>query len=155
MAEDEIDELEEGYEHCPVCNRVNCPGAMDHCEHYVGSYWDGQVIWSDRFQAFEQAWGELQDLVDDELGEDGLDRCRALAAKRRVGEEWFSDGVWHVGASGALMQLMDFEEGPYVETEGMLSGSGYSLYLPIKDALEELVKSIEEFIAAARGANAS
>ena len=35
-------DLEEGHEHCPVCNRINCPGAMDHCQHYFGSFWGDQ-----------------------------------------------------------------------------------------------------------------
>jgi hypothetical protein len=150
MSDESNEDLEEGHEHCPICNRINCPGAMDHCEHYFGSYWDGQVMWSDRFDVFERAWSELTQLVDEELGEDGLDRCRALATKRRVGKEWFSDDVWDGGSSIALMHLLDFDQGPDSSTGGMLSGSGYSLYLSSGAELNVLVKAINAFVAEAR-----
>jgi hypothetical protein len=42
MSGESNEELDEGHEHCPVCNRINCPGAMDHCQHCFGSFWDGQ-----------------------------------------------------------------------------------------------------------------
>ena len=141
------EELERGYEQCPICSRVNCPGAMDHCGHYFGNYWDGQIIWSDRFNQFESRWSDLQTLVDDEADGDELERCRKLARRRGVGRQWFSPEVWEAGTSFALMALLDFEQGPLVVTGGMLGGAGSNLYLPSMDGFDELLRQLDAFIA--------
>jgi hypothetical protein len=46
-------------ERCPFCGRLNNPGACDTCEHYFGSYWDGEIIWSEIFGQFEREWSRL------------------------------------------------------------------------------------------------
>lgn len=38
-------ELEDGQEVCPFCNNIVWPGAMQYCDHYLWTRWDGQVIW--------------------------------------------------------------------------------------------------------------
>lgn len=152
MASHEDEELEEGHERCPICDRLNCPGANDHCEHYFGNYWDGQVMWSGEFERFATSWGELQGLVDEDIGGDGLQHCRRLAVTHGVGARWFSHEIWDNNASAALVALLDFEPGPYCRTGGMAGGSGYSLYLSKMDGFEALVAQIDAFVARVRDA---
>jgi hypothetical protein len=45
-------------------------------------------------------------------------------------------------ASSALMELVDFDSGPVIVTDGMLSGEGSSLYLKNANVIEETISAI-------------
>lgn len=145
----------EATEQCPICDRWNAPGACDHCEHYFGADWDWEIINSDRMQEFDRAWGPFTCLVQDlkkpvDAARDELKELGVLNDQRKnilrcaSGDE---------SASFVLRELLVFEEGSKVATEGMVSGEGETLYLDspsdftsIMDdikKLTELIKKIE------------
>ncbi len=149
------DDLEEGFERCPICRRLNCPGAGDHCDHFFGAYWDGEIIWSDRLPAFEQAWNQLGALIHEELDaeeEVPLEWCRRLAEARGLALDFLAAAPWDQTTAAALTNLLPFDQGDYHETGGMLSGSGYNLYLERTSAYDDLVARIEHFVRIAREA---
>lgn len=129
------EELEEGFEYCPLCNRLNQPGAMDHCDHYVGSYWDGEIIWSNHYDQYATEWGVLSSLIEDiQARDEGVEFEQLLLNFSDTTKEMIrlADSQWSSSA-GAISELENFSEGPFVETSGMCSGSGWSLYHSNKD----------------------
>jgi hypothetical protein len=155
--EEECDDqdLEEGFERCPICKRLNNPGAVDHCEHFFGAYWDGEIIWSDRVAAFEEVWSDLGALIHDEFDvecEDPLEVCRSLAVAHGLAVDFLATDPWDQTTASALTSLLSFEEGNYRETGGMLSGSGYNLYLESVSSYDDLVARVEQFVRIARDA---
>ena len=153
--EDDDEDLEEGFEHCPICRRLNCPGAEDHCEHFFGAYWDGEIIWSNGLPAFEHAWDQLGTLIHEELDAekgDPLEMCRRLAEARGLALDFLAEAPWDQTTSAALTSLLPFEQGDAHETAGMMGGSGYSLYLEYASTYDDLVARIEHFVSEARGA---
>lgn len=149
-------ELEEGEEYCPICERLNFPGAMDACEHYFGNCWDGEIMWSnDAFDVFSKAWSELVQMIEEEVGpvhEDPLLFCKSVALQQQLSAEFLCEDLLQSRESSALEQLVEFSQGDCVETDGMLSGSGYSLYLESTQPVDQLVARIRAVIAAVRKA---
>lgn len=123
-------EEDEGSEICPICSHVNHPGDGECCDHFLGTVWDGEFIWgSDELSeggevysllaAIQSAWDDASPdrhrewetlLSDADIDSDALDRS----------DDW----------TDILEEMPLIEQGPDVETDGMLSGSGYSLYHP-------------------------
>ncbi|HRE07606.1 MAG TPA: hypothetical protein PKX00_18465 [Opitutaceae bacterium] len=125
------EELIAGEESCPICRRRNVPGACDSCEHFIGVVWDGELIWGQFDDApgerFNAAWSSLQE-VWSEVSERPNVRLRELQRLcRAAGVEslWLST---EESAAKVLEKLNSFEKGPDLETDGMLSGCGHSLY---------------------------
>ena len=147
------EELEGGEEHCPICDRLNNPGAADACEHYFGTIWDGGIMWSDKFDTFDTAWSKLRSLIDEEVGaahENPLRFCRSVARRDHLSADFLEQELLDSGASAALVQIVDFRTGPHVETGGMVGGSGHSLYLESTKPVSELVRRIEALVTAVR-----
>lgn len=149
-------ELEEGEEYCPICERRNFPGACETCEHYFGNCWDGEIMWARKlFSSFDRAWSELGRMIENELPSvhsDPLLFCRSVALQDQLSAEFLDEELLQSRASSALEQLVDFSPGESRETDGMLSGSGYSLYLESAQPVDELVARIHALIAAVRKA---
>lgn len=135
----------DGIEPCPVCQKPNNPGACETCEHYFGMYSDGDVIWSDRFDVFSDAWSRLSEVCSDFYDTHGHRPPRPIQTKYR-------NALKAVGgldpedksASSALLGLLNLEYGPTVETDGMLSSSGHSLYLAKASDLDQIIARLEE-----------
>jgi len=124
-------------ERCPICDRLNSPGACDHCRHFFGSYWDGDVINSAGFEAFDTVWSELTSIFCDLQAEDwDFEDVRGLGRIEVLSLAWEE-----ASSSSALVELIAFDEGPRIVTDGMLSGEGCSLYL---DDFSEVVSLLEE-----------
>ena len=146
----------EATEQCPICDRWNAPGACDHCEHYFGAYWDWEIINSDRMEEFDRAWRTFTDLVQDlktpvDTVTDELVELDVLGEQRKYLLQSAADGE---SASCVLRELLAFEEGSKVATEGMVSGEGETLYLDgtsdftsIMDDLKELTELIKKIEA--------
>jgi hypothetical protein len=134
----------EAVERCPICKRLNSPGACDTCVHFFGSCWDGDIIWSDQFEEFSTEWTELGELVEElaqSLGKSWkkliqLTNTRISTSKLKALDP--SD----CSASSALVELVDFDSGPRIVTDGMLSGEGKSLYLKNVDVIPQTISEI-------------
>lgn len=123
----EID-LDESQEVCPICGQVICPGAVQYCDHYLWTRWDGQVIWEIAaashltkvaselmdylFEVDEEGW--LQEALDQATGQYG----NLVALVRDVGAVSDED----------LILPEEVVVGQRRETDGMLSGSGHSVF---------------------------
>ena len=148
-------ELEEGEEYCPICERRNSPGACETCEHYFGNCWDGLILWSRDVREFEAVWGELEELIHEEVGprhEEPIEFCASVAVQQQLPARFLDPQILEMGTAHALEILADFSLGDMFETEGMLSGSGYSLYLESMKPIDTLVAQIRAVIAAVRKA---
>lgn len=136
---------EYGSESCPICGEINNPGACEVCKHYFGVFSDGEVIWSERFDVFSEAWNRLSLVCFDYLKSNG-------GKPNGVCQKGYRDAIalilgtdpTNCTASKGVMTLLDLRHGPTVETDGMLSSRGYSLYLANPTRLEELVARIED-----------
>ena len=134
----------EAVERCPICKRLNSPGACDTCDHFFGSYWDGEIIWSNQFEEFSHEWEALGALVEEvtqSLGKSWTEFVKLTKtgiSKAKLNALDPSD----CSASSALMELVDFDSGPVIVTDGMLSGEGSSLYLKNANVIEETIAAI-------------
>lgn len=134
----------EAVERCPICKRLNNPGACDTCVHFFGSCWDGDIIWSNQFEEFSTEWTELGELVEEltqSLGkswEKLLQLTKSGISTPKIKALDPSD----CSASTALMDLVVFDFGPRIVTDGMLSGEGKSLYLKNANLIEETISAI-------------
>jgi hypothetical protein len=134
----------EAVERCPICNRLNSPGACDTCVHFFGSFWDGEIIWSNQFEEFSTEWTALGELVE-ELTQSPGKSWTELVKLTKTGistPKLNALDPSDCSASNALMELVDFDSGPVIVTDGMLSGEGKSLYLKNANVIEETISAI-------------
>lgn len=126
--------LLDGYERCPLCNVVGCPGADDVCGHWRGHVWEGDLIWQRGGGDFEEAWRDAEAAAED-LSPEELARLRvaapadtraALAAVLSSDKFWWAQEGWFV----------------HRRTGGMLSGSGYSIYHADPGLLDRAIESL-------------
>ncbi len=131
-------------EQCPFCRRLNSPGACDVCEHFFGSYWDGEIIGSEAFEEFDAEWSELSSLVE-EL-EDSLGKTwKQLLRLAKLGMDASKLKNVEPGqslASSALIELVDFASGPQIVTTGMLSGEGNSFYIMDPSVISTVISDV-------------
>lgn len=139
-------------ERCPICDRANDPGADDACAHFFGRYWDGDVIWSEGFEAFADAWSELASAIADvgATHDDPLPVCCGRARAAGVADDLLRQDLLDASAANALVELVDFQAGESVATDGMLGGSGHSLYLTSREPVTALVEQLRALVAAIR-----
>ena len=135
--------MNSGDELCPICRQPVNPGACETCVHYFGMVSDGEMIWSDRFETFSDAWAELAEACETFRQTHGrrpkpLVRDAYRAAIRCVQ----SLDPSSTGATAALIALLPFERGPTIETEGKLSCSGYSVYLRDPEVLGRVIAAV-------------
>ena len=153
--EDDVtsDEEEEGFERCPLCAQLNNPGAADTCEHFAGSMWDGEIIWSEHYDEFSSAWSLVSNFLDDLGGSDDAVWERANEIAREHGLDSRLVGFanpYDYGSSDAMTDLIEFQEGAPVVTGGMLSGAGYSLYHRDPDIIQKYARRYRELAAVLR-----
>ena len=136
--------MAEETERCPVCCQTNNPGACETCAHYFGMCSDGEVIWSDRFDTFSEAWGRLSATCSDFHDMHGRRPPPAIQKDYRNTLKQVSGfDPEDDSPSQALIGLLKLEFGPTIETDGMLSSSGHSLYLAKATDLDQLIARIE------------
>jgi hypothetical protein len=131
-------------ERCPICERLNSPGACDTCDHFFGSYWDGEIIWSKAFDEFSIGWANLSELVHDleeSLGK-SWGELLELAKAGQSASKLLAVDPSNFNASRALMKLVDFGCGPTIVTDGMVSGQGHSLYIQDSTAVPQTIEAI-------------
>jgi len=127
----DLDELEDGEEFCPICRRLNQPGADDTCEHYLGTAWDSTLMWGEPVETFERVWSRFCEVVQEDEERARPLAGQLLAALRNVeglNQEALKQDFWNLHSADALLSLLTIDTGETNETAGMLSGSGFSLY---------------------------
>ena len=131
-------------ERCPICGRLNSPGAIDHCVHYFGSYWDGEIIWSKEFKAFDDAWNTLCEVICalEESTPGARKNFRKITKASPRYAKIIKCALDEESSSSALINFVSFDEGRTIETDGMLSGSGYSMYLKESSCLQSTIAEI-------------
>lgn len=142
-------DLEDGQEICPICDRLNEPGADDACEHFVGSAWDGMLVWGDGVERFGSLWSTLRSAVEErpELAGSLTAELAAVVGRREGnGRADISQELWDLSPSDALLQLIPVKSGPSVVTDGMLSGLGVSMYLRQPEDLAALNAALSAFV---------
>jgi hypothetical protein len=129
-------ELEEGQEYCPICGRLNLPGASDTCGHHVALVWDAQITSEiDEMRALIDAWQELADIrYAFEEREHDFDVlvgpiCEKLHISREAIDKFVETEKLNNGMEYGIQELFDFKHGESYSTGGMLGGFGYNIYL--------------------------
>jgi hypothetical protein len=131
-------------EQCPICKRFNSPGACDTCPNFFGAYWDGDIIWSDQFEEFSDEWIALGEMVD-ELTQSLSKSWKELLQLTKAGISTLKLEALDpsdLSAARALMELVAFDSGPRIVTDGMLSGEGRSLYLKNAAVIPQTISEI-------------
>jgi len=144
-------QCEDGWEHCPICDRLNSPGAVDYCNHYLGSFWEGEIIWSDHFEAFRAVYGacrEIIEIMEDMQSEvNWLDVLARDVAYLGIPKDYIMViDVYSYTDSQALLELISFTLGPEIETDGMLGGVGYSLYHENSNAIRDVTAMYQRLL---------
>ena len=146
----------EATEKCPLCERLNNPGALDTCEHFFGMQCEGDIIWSDKYVSFEESYSAFID-TRDQL--ENLSPSRVTWLINQIVREEFITGdlikasSWLENSPTKIIkEIMDFKYGLVVETDGMLSSVGRSLYHhnpglvgSIIDSYELLTRKLKEY----------
>ena len=134
----------EAVERCPICKRLNSPGACDTCDHFFGSYWDGEIIWSNQFEEFSHEWEALGALVEEVTQSLGKSWTEFVKLTKTGISTPKLNGLdpSDLSASSALIELVVFDSGPRIVTDGMLSGEGKSLYLKNADIIPQTISEM-------------
>ena len=131
---------------CPICGRANNPGALDSCDHFYGCMWDGDMIWNSTFEEeINEPWREIVDSVwvlEEASDTARIQKARRLAERLSVPPCWLQLATLGGDAFSAISELVEFQSGPTIVTDGMLSGEGYSLYLEDPTAVDKLGKAL-------------
>jgi hypothetical protein len=136
---------EEAVEKCPICNRWNSPGACDACEHFFGSYWDGDIIWDHTYEfEYSEAWGFCDSVKSIRESDPNTTAklFKELGETHQMPDGWLNDVEQELSAREFLEKHNDFSCGKTIETGGMLSGSGYSLYHENPEEVEEFMQRV-------------
>jgi hypothetical protein len=142
----------EARERCPICNRPNAPGACDACNHYYAAYWDGELMWEvdESLENFHKEWENLQ-IVLDEVEESSSKAvgdtwliCKEFATSSGFDPVFLSLDPFETSSTEAFCEIVPFNSGPTIETDGMLSGAGYSIYMEEPGIVLQVASKIRE-----------
>jgi len=127
---------------CPFCNYFNEPMALDTCEHFYGFVWDGQFDASEKLTNLKNLWEDAIDYVEGTLSPKSLVSNKSLNEfEKNITRYTNSDSLF----KDLLTNALDAKFGEGWSTDGMLSGSGYNVYLgeaPIIDKAESFLKDL-------------
>jgi len=119
-------EFEGDGDRCPFCNYFIVPLALDRCEHFYGFVWDGEFDTSEKLTNLHNLWKKTSEYFGDE------NAPRSLISNKSYKE--FEKKIAHNTNSYSLFSdfltnALDAKSGEGWSTDGMLSGSGYNVYL--------------------------
>jgi hypothetical protein len=132
-------EVEEGEEVCPICRKINNPGAQEFsCSHIICLQWEGDLTWTD---------GNLQEVID------LVDSIKDLLSSEEdeIKEESGLYGIlspdYYSTADSIQILLGDnLIAGNPIENETYLSsGSGTLWYLSKMEVLDEIIETLTKF----------
>jgi len=152
IADESMDtQCEDGWEYCPICDRLNSPGAVDYCNHYLGSLWEGEIIWSTDFEEFDtvyHACSEIIQTMEEMKGEvNWLDILARDVTHLGIPEDYIMvTDIYSYTASRALLELVSFTYGPEIVTDGMLGGVSYSLYHENSSAIRDVTAIYQKLL---------
>jgi hypothetical protein len=141
----------EARERCPICNRPNAPGACDTCNHYYAAYWDGELTWEvdESLGYFHKEWEHLQSVLDEveessskAIGDTWL-ICKEFAASNGFGPVFLALDPFETSSTEAFCEIVPYISGPNIQTDGMCSGEGYSIYMEERSVVETAVAKIK------------
>jgi hypothetical protein len=141
MKKTDFDDVGDG-DSCPFCDHFNAPMALDTCEHFYGFVWDGEFDASEKLTNLHNLWKETSEYFGDE------NTPRSLISNINLKE--FEKKITHYKNSDRLFSdfltiALDAKFGEGWSTDGMLSGSGYNVYLGealIIDKAESFLKDL-------------
>jgi hypothetical protein len=116
---------------CPFCKFENISGEGVTCIHYVGCFYDGEIMWNDWWLEFcdksdslrfRESWGDVEPIVRGYLEKVALSESPLQS---------FLETIPHVKIR-------------VVQPEGMLSGEGDEIFTPEPGLLSRLVKCVLE-----------
>jgi hypothetical protein len=127
---------------CPFCNYFNEPLALDTCEHFYGFVWDGQFDTSEKLTNLQNLWKDSIEYVEGNNTHKSLISNKSLNGfKEKITRYTNSDSLF----TDLLTNALDAKSGDGWSTDGMLSGSGYNVYLSeaqIIDKAESFLKDL-------------
>ncbi len=125
---------------CPFCNYFNEPMALDTCEHFYGFVWDGQFDASEKLTNLKNLWEDAINYVEETLSPKFLISNKSLKDfEKNITRYTNSDSLF----KDLLTNALDAKSGEGWSTDGMLSGSGYNVYIceaQIIDKAESFLK---------------
>lgn len=153
IEDDTESDLDEGQEVCPICGQVICPGAVQFCDHYLWTRWDGQVIWEiPAASHLTKVASELMDYLFEVDAEGWLQEALDQATDQHSNLIALVRDVSAVSDEDLILPD-SVVTGQRRETDGMLSGSGHSVFY-LNSAKEwarsraEQLRNFQQFIEA-------
>ena len=128
---------------CPFCNYFNTPMALDTCEHFYGFVWDGEFDASQKLTNLHNLWKETSEYFGDE------NAPRSLISNKSYKE--FEKKITHntnphTLFSDFLTNALDAKSGDGWSTDGMLSGSGYNVYIGEVQIIDKAASFLKELV---------
>ena len=137
----------EADEYCPVCRRLNAPGADDTCIHYLGCNSGGEAIWtSSSYNLYLEAWESLSNLVTQilESNPEILDNYPLPSYMGEIDGDINLFNPEYCSSKDAAFELIDIKDGPFFVTYGMPSDSGKSMYIRDVDDVHKLISNMKK-----------
>jgi hypothetical protein len=111
---------------CPFCNHFNAPMALDTCEHFYGFVWDSQFDASEKLTNLQNLWKDSIEYIEDNNTHKSLISNKSLNGfEKKITRYTNSDSLF----TDLLTNALDAQSGDGWSTDGMLSGSGYNVYI--------------------------
>ena len=141
MEKTDFDDVGDG-DSCPFCNHFNAPMALDTCEHFYGFVWDGEFDASEKLTNLQNLWKDCVEHTEDKNSHNSLTSKKSLNNfEKKIKRYTNSDSLF----KDLLTNALDANSGEGWSTDGMLSGSGYNVYLSealIVDKAESFLKDL-------------
>lgn len=118
-------EMEEGEERCPICRKVNHPGAMKTCKHYIGFEWDGHI--SDMPEEITFLAGDVCELAQ-ELSYKEIEKIVKSINFEYDAISNFTDALAGHNIKIIINYIFQPDYGKNAINFGMIGGSGQSWY---------------------------
>ena len=139
MEKTDFDDVGDG-DSCPFCNHFNAPMALDTCEHFFGFVWDGQFDASEKLTNLQNLWKDCVEYIEDKNSHNSFTSKKNLNGfEKKITRYTNSDSLF----KDLLTNALDAKSGEGWSTDGMLSGSGYNVYIgeaQIIDKAESFLK---------------
>jgi len=113
---------------CPFCGHFNSPPADDLCEHAVAWVWDGKIETLADGRGLESALKDLVELVESADEGSPVWVMLELQANRNTARQSLIESAV-LPLDEAFQALMDAEAGDGWTTDGMLGGSGHTVFV--------------------------
>ena len=128
---------------CPLCNYFNAPMALDTCEHFYGSVWDGDLDFSKKLGRLHDLWIEAIEYIESDNDQTALINNRMLKSFEKKVMRYTNSNSMFIDF---LTNALDAKLGEGWSTDGMLSGSGYNIYFSGINKIERAEYFFQNFV---------